>query len=188
MGEQLYTRTGDDGSTGLLGPGRVQKFSAQVEAYGSVDELSAALGVCRATSSSASQGLLLDVQRDLYHLMAELAATPENAARFHRIDAARVRWLEGHTDALTGGIVLPREFVIPGDSLAGAQVDFARTVARRAERAVLAHAHNGGHVHADVIAYLNRLSSFLFVLSLVESARAGVGAITLAKSETNPLE
>ncbi len=183
VNEQLYTRTGDDGYTGLLGEGRVAKYTAQPEAYGSVDEASSVLGLCRATvRSGGARELLLRAQRDLYHVMAELASTQQTAPQFRVIDAARVAWLETETDAITGLIVLPREFVVPGDSLPGAYLDLARTVTRRAERVVVRLLHDGIIENAELVRYLNRLSSLLFVLSLYENALAGVSQVTLAKS------
>ncbi len=182
MADHFYTRTGDDGFTGLLGEGRVAKYMPQPEAYGTVDEASAAMGVARATASSLlTKELLLAAQRDLYRMMAELAATQQTAAQFRSIDAGRVTWLEQQTDAVTARIQLPKEFVVAGDSLAGAQLDLARTVVRRAERLVVRLLHDGLIENIELVRYLNRLSSLLFVLSLHENAQAGVDHATLAK-------
>ena len=179
---QLYTRSGDDGFTGLLGEGRVAKYMPQPDAYGTVDEANAAMGIARASAQSdQTRQLLLSAQRDLYHLMAELAATQQAAAQFRMIDEARVNWLEEQTDALTAKVQLPREFVVPGDSLPGAYLDLARTVVRRAERIVVRLLHDGVIENEQLVRYLNRLSSLLFVLSLYENALAGVGQVTLAK-------
>ena len=182
MGAQLYTRAGDDGYTSLLGEGRIAKYMPQPEAYGTVDEASAAMGVARAAATSElTRGVLLLAQRDLYKLMAELAATPQAAAKFRAIDAGRVRWVEEQTDALTAQVSLPREFIVPGDSLAGAYLDVARTVVRRAERIVTHLLHDGLIENAELGRYLNRLSSLLFALELHENGLAGTGAPTLAK-------
>lgn len=179
---KLYTRAGDDGYTGLLGEGRVPKFSLQPEAYGAVDEASSALGVARAGARSEQTKLILLIaQRDLYHAMSELAATPETAARFRKIDSARVAWVEAQTDAITAQITLPKEFVVPGDSLAGAYLDLARTIARRAERVVARMRHEGLLRNDEIMRYFNRLSSLLFVLALHENALAGVSETTKAK-------
>ena len=100
MTGSFYTRGGDDGTTGLLGPGRVGKEDIRIEAVGAVDEAGAALGLARASSRiPEAAAMILQVQRDLYGMMAELAATPENAGRFRTIDAARVSWLEAQVDA-----------------------------------------------------------------------------------------
>ncbi len=182
MADQLYTRTGDDGYTGLLGEGRVAKYMPQPEAYGTVDEASAAMGIARAAAADPrTRALLLEAQRDLYKMMAELAATQQTAAQFRKIDAVRVHWLEVQTDAITREITLPKEFVIPGDSLPEAYLDLARTIVRRAERVVVHLLHDGVIENVELVRYLNRLSSLLFVLGLYENAGAGVGLVTLAK-------
>lgn len=180
---QFYTRTGDDGNTGLLGEGRVPKHDVRIEAVGTVDEATAALGMARASARHPDTvPLLLAVQRDLYGLMAEVAATAANAARFRTIDAARVAWLEAQTDALSQGITLPREFILPGDSLGGAALAVARTVVRRAERRLAQLWHEGALENAELLRYINRLSSLCFVLELLENQAAGQETPTLARS------
>lgn len=180
-----YTRRGDDGYTSLLGAARVPKYAPRPQAYGTVDELSAALGLARATASAArSRQLLLTIQRHLSQLMTELAATPEVAARFDRTTADDVAELERLTDELGAEIELPKEFVIPGDTLAGAALDLARTIARRAERIVARLLHQGEFDNDQVLRYLNRLSSLLFILARYEDAIAGVTNTTLAKHQT----
>jgi cob(I)alamin adenosyltransferase len=182
MTSQLYTRTGDDGFTGLLGEGRVAKYMPQPEAYGTVDEASAAIGVARAGALSVrGKEFMLTAQRDLYWMMAELAATQQAAAQFRRVDGERVKWLEQSTDEITALIVMPKEFVVPGDTLTGAHLDLARTIVRRAERVVVKLVHDGLVENIELVRYLNRLSSLLFVLGLYESALAGVTSVTLAK-------
>jgi cob(I)alamin adenosyltransferase len=181
--DRLYTRTGDDGYTGLLGEGRVAKYTGQPEAYGTVDEASSAMGVARASASSErTKEILLVAQRDLYKMMSELAATQATQARFRSIDAQRVQWVEAQTDAITREVVLPKEFIIPGDTLCGAYLDVARTTVRRAERVVVHLLHDGVLENVQLVRYLNRLSSLLFVLGLYEMALAGVGKVTLAKA------
>jgi cob(I)alamin adenosyltransferase len=191
MPTSFYTRSGDDGYSGLLGEGRVPKEDPRLEAVGAVDEANAALGVARALAKAPeSADLLLQVQRDLYGLMAELAATPENAARFRVIDAERVAWLEAQVDAVTAQVEVPKEFIVPGDTAEGAFLDLARTVVRRAERRVAELVHVGGLENRELLRYLNRLSSLCFVLELREHAlaresRGGPGSkkITFAKTE-----
>lgn len=179
---RFYTRTGDDGYTGLLGEGRAPKYDPRIEAVGAVDEASAALGLARAASQLPDfQPLILAVQRDLYHLMAEVAATPENAARFRTITAERVAWLEGETDTLSAGIETPKEFILPGDCLAGAAFSLARTTVRRAERAMARLYHEEEIENVELLRYLNRLSSLCFLLELYESQQAGKSGPTLAK-------
>src|SRR5512138_1369045 len=130
----FYTGKGDDGTTGLLGKGRVPKNDARMEAVGTLDESSAALGLARAsTRDPRCAPLLLVAQRDLYRLMAEVAATPENADQFH-FEPERVVWLEQQIDALGKSVEMPAEFIVPGDSAGGAALSIARAVVRRAER------------------------------------------------------
>lgn len=184
MKNSFYTRGGDEGYTGVLGEGRVAKEAARIEALGAVDEASAALGVARAhIHSPEGPGLLLQVQRDLYGLMGELAATPENAKIFHVIDDNKVAWLEEQVDALTHLVEMPREFIIPGDTIEGAYLDLARTVVRRAERRVTELFHRGEIVNPDLLRYMNRLSSLCFVLEIREHQFSGNQNITLARTD-----
>lgn len=170
----FYTAKGDDGTTGLLGEGRVPKYHARMEAIGTLDEATAALGLARAQCAGPQTGtILLEAQRDLYKLMAEVAATPDNAETFHFIDEKRVVWLEQQTDALSREVELPKEFILPGDSPAGAALSMARTVIRRAERRVVELFDLGEIANPDLQRYLNRLSSLCFVLELFENRTAG---------------
>lgn len=160
--------------TGLLGEGRVPKFDDRIEALGAVDEATAAIGLARASAQAPqTAALLLQAQRDLYKLMAEVGATPENAAKFRSIDQARVDWLEEQTDRLEQASEMPSEFILPGDRPASAALALARTITRRAERRVVALFHAGKLENQFLLVYLNRLSSLLFMLELVENAHAG---------------
>jgi cob(I)alamin adenosyltransferase len=177
----FYTRTGDDGTTGLLGEGRVPKTDPRIETLGALDESTATLGLARAQARDPrSGGILLEAQRDLYKLMAEVAATAETAKQFHFIDAARVMWIEAQIEQLSATVTMPREFILPGDSLAGAALSMARAVIRRAERRVVELLAMKEVSNPDLVPYLNRLSSLCFVLELVENAAAGKDT-TLAK-------
>jgi cob(I)alamin adenosyltransferase len=179
-----FTGRGDDGSTSLLGEERVPKDSPRPTAYGAVDEASAALGLARAMTAAASVAeVTAGVQRDLYRLMAELAATPENAEKFRSIDAARVEWLEAQVSRFGDEIDMPSEFVIGGDSKTGAAFDVARTVVRRAERLVAGLIRSGDVENRELLRYLNRLSSLCFVLLLWENQAAGVRHTQRAKDE-----
>lgn len=178
----FYTGRGDDGTTSLLGNQRVAKHSERPEAYGAIDEASAALGVARSLAvDAASNRAAAQAQRDLYQLMAEVAATPENAAKFRAIDDDRVDWLEDRIEYFGERVVLPKEFVISGDTRAGAAFDLARTIVRRAERRVAGLLHAGKLENEALVAYLNRLSSLCFVLSLWENVQGGVDQPSLAK-------
>jgi cob(I)alamin adenosyltransferase len=178
----FFTRAGDDGYTGLLGEGRVPKYHPRTEAVGTIDEANAALGLARAAcQDELSPAILLAAQRDLYNVMAEVSATPENAARFRTIDAARVSWLETQIDAVSANVEIPKEFIVPGDSQAGAALDLARAIVRRAERQVACLVHQQQLENLDLLHYLNRLSSLCFVLELIENQVAGKISPTLAK-------
>lgn len=178
----FYTAKGDDGTTGLLGEGRVPKYHIRMEAVGSLDEASAALGLARAQCSAPQIApILLEAQRDLYKLMAEVAATPENAQRFHFINDARVAWIEKETDALSAVVEMPHEFILPGDTLGGAALSMARAIVRRAERAVVNLFDEEEVINPHLQRYLNRLSSLCFVLELFENQNAGKKT-SLAKS------
>lgn len=180
---RFYTRLGDDGTTGLLGEGRVPKAHPRIEALGALDEASAALGLARATCLAPGLApLLMEVQRDLYRLMAEVAATPENAERFRAIGAERVAWLEGQIDALSAQVDLPQEFILPGETPGSGALSLARAVVRRAERRVAELQAAGELSNPQLLAYLNRLSSLCFVLELVENRHHGRN-FTAARAE-----
>jgi cob(I)alamin adenosyltransferase len=170
----FYTQTGDEGKTGLLGEGRVAKFDLRIEALGALDEANAALGLARASANAPLIApIILEVQHDLYKLMSEVGATPENAEKFRFIDSARVKWLEEQTDAITAEVEVPKEFIMPGENPSSAAMALARTIVRRAERRVVELQHAGGLKNPSVLAYLNRLSSLCFALELIETRQAG---------------
>lgn len=122
-----FTRQGDDGYTGILGEGRVAKYDPRPEMVGTLDEASAALGLARALSTDPRTAeLILALQRDLYHVMAEAAATPDQAQRFRVMDASRVAWLEQQALDLESGLPAIEGFVVPGDSPVGAAMALAR--------------------------------------------------------------
>jgi cob(I)alamin adenosyltransferase len=178
----FYTRRGDDGTTGLLGKGRVPKSDARIETVGALDEASAALGFARASVQDGRCGpLLLQSQRDLYLLMAEVASFPENSQQFH-FEAARVEWLEAQIEELGKVTQVPAEFIVPGDSLGGAALAVSRTAVRRAERRLVELLARDRKANPALQQYLNRLSSLLFVLELLENQAAGK-ATTRAKGD-----
>jgi cob(I)alamin adenosyltransferase len=180
---KFYTRTGDDGFTGRLGQGRLPKHDPIIEAVGTVDEASAVLGQVRSqVQDQAIAALLLQVQRDLYHLMAELSATKENASKFRVLDEKRLAWLEEEIDLISAQVEIPKEFVVPGDSKIGAILAICRSVVRRAERRV-AELKLAGHLENQILlSYLNRLSSLCFVLELRENKKGESYKQTFAKS------
>ncbi len=170
----FYTARGDDGSTDLLGKGRVPKYHARLEALGALDEASAALGLARAQAlAPQAAAILLEAQRDLYKLMAEVAATPENADKFHYIDESRVAWLESQADSFNRSVEMPHEFILSGDTAGGAALSLARAVVRRAERRVVVLYDNNEIANPNLQRYLNRLSSLCFVLEIFENQNAG---------------
>ena len=179
----IYTRAGDDGTTGVLGENRLPKYHPRMETLGVLDEASAAIGLARALSMVPQIGsLLIDIQRDLYTIMAEVAATRENARQFQIMTPLRVQWLESQVDAIVAATPIPTEFILPGDSLAGAALAVARTVVRRAERRVAELLDTGEIENRVLLLYLNRLSSLCFVLEVFENAQAGKPT-TLAKEK-----
>ena len=178
----LYTGTGDEGYTSLLGADRVAKHDLRPEAYGTVDEASAFLGIVRADTSVSerTKALVLQSQRDLWLLMGELASAP-GVKLPQRLGSDRVDWLEQETTKLGEETPPLTQFVIPGDTLIGARLDVARTVVRRAERHVTRLFHEGDLENAQILRYLNRLSSLLFALARFEEHRIGQKS-TLAKN------
>lgn len=169
---RVYTRTGDDGTTGLLYGGRVRKDAPAPRAYGAVDEAQAAMGVARAEAARGSEldELLIRLERDLYVCMAELATAPENRGKLTAgttlVTEEMVASLEPVIDDLRSRFALSAEFVVPGGTRTGAALDLARTVVRRAERECLAVAVDGSHA----LAYLNRLSDLLWVMARGQDA------------------
>lgn len=171
---KIYTKTGDDGTTGLFYGGRVSKDSVLPKAYGSVDEAQATIGVARASVEPGSEidGLLVAICGDLYVAMAELATAPENRAKLtpgqSLVTVEMVDGLDVIIDDITGRFDAPTEFVIPGQNETAARLDLARTVVRRAERESLA-AHVEG---SQVIPYLNRLSDLVWTLARWQEGEA----------------
>ncbi len=164
---KVYTKTGDDGTTGLLYGGRVRKDAHAMQVNGAVDEAQAAMGVARAEASPGSDldELLIRLERDLYVLMAEVATDPSKRARLQPeatlVTAAMVDALEVRMDELMAVVELPDEFIVPGANRASAALDLARTVVRRAERLAVAEPVEGSFVGR----YLNRLSDLLWVMA-----------------------
>jgi cob(I)alamin adenosyltransferase len=171
---KLYTKTGDDGTTGLFGGGRVPKASSRVEAYGTIDETNAFLGVARTTGlPPAIDAILAPIQEDLFTLGAELACVPgkEGKLGMTPIGEGDIARLERAIDEADGSCAPLKSFVLPGGSPQAAALHIARTVCRRAERAVLAL--DDAPARGDVVIYLNRLSDLLFALARWANVLAG---------------
>jgi len=178
----FYTKTGDDGFTGILGEGRVAKYDPRLEALGAIDEATSAIGLARASGLAEGCGtLMVKVQRDLYRMMAEIAASQEAVKAFRAIDETTVAWLEQEIERFTGQVKMPEEFIIPGDSQPCAAIDMARTVIRRAERRAAELFHFGLIQNGDILRYLNRLSSLFFVVEIYQSQVEGRSQMTLAR-------
>lgn len=161
---KLYTAAGDSGTTGLLGPERLSKDDPRVEAMGAVDELNAVLGVTLAAQKSrVIREALLKVQDDLFTVGAELATTRPTESRVPKVTAEYVTRLESVLDRLDAGPV--KEFLLPRGPEALVRLHWARTVARRAERRVVALARKEP-VNPEVLRYMNRLSSLLYQMAL----------------------
>ena len=169
---KIYTRTGDDGSTGLANGERRAKNDPRVEAYGDIDEANSAIGVARLSSSDLPEldAMLARIQNDLFDLGADLA-TPESDKPLGyeplRIVAVQVTRLEAEIDALNARLAPLRSFVLPGGSPAAAALHLARAISRRAERRMVALAADGEHLSAPALQFINRLSDFLFVAARV---------------------
>jgi cob(I)alamin adenosyltransferase len=166
---KVYTRRGDDGTTGLLYGGRVDKDDLRTEAYGTVDEAVSALGMARAALTGEWAEAVLRIQRELFAVGAQLATRADHWSQLSddvsRVTPAMIDRLEQEIDALTDRYPLPQEFVVPGQHPAGAAIDLARSITRRAERAVV-RMQRADLLPDDVpLRYLNRLSDYLFVLA-----------------------
>jgi cob(I)alamin adenosyltransferase len=168
--------SGDDGTTGLLGGGRAPKDDVRIEAYGTVDEASSALGLAKALTGDARvREVCEELQRGLYRLGAELATSPDSKAGFGALEARDVERLEALMAELEASAPMPTEFVLPGATPGSGALDLARTVIRRAERRVVA-LDRGEQAHSEARRWLNRLSLLVFVLARFEEVRAGVAA------------
>ena len=169
---KIYTRTGDDGSTGLGDGSRVAKDSARVTAYGTVDEANSALGIVLACDiPDAVRDVLVAVQHQLFDLGGELCI-PGHAA-IHEADIER---LEQLLDRFNEDLPPLKDFILPGGGMAAAQCHLARTITRRAEREVVTLSHHDA-VRPEAIRYLNRLSDLLFVLCRVLARASGHGEV-----------
>jgi cob(I)alamin adenosyltransferase len=173
---KIYTKTGDQGDTGLYGGGRVRKDDARIEAYGTVDELNAVLGVCRAAGLPPEiERLLTRIQNELFDVGAELATRDPAAMGTVAVSPRRIAALEAAIDQHEETLAPLKTFILPGGTPGAAALHHARTVCRRAERRVttLAARPDEGLSPAIVI-YLNRLSDLLFVLARAANAAVGV--------------
>lgn len=177
---KIYTARGDQGGTDLLGE-RVTKDDPRIDLIGDLDESTSSIGFARSLATwNNANDLLLTAQRDMYGIMAELAFIDTTRPDAMVFQAERIDWLEGAIAEVQEHVSLPREFVVSGETTPGAALDVARTVVRRAERKAVAAANvEGSTFNPEIVRYLNRLSSLLFIL-----ARAEDGHVVLAKDKS----
>jgi cob(I)alamin adenosyltransferase len=174
---RIYTKKGDDGTTGLLYGGRISKGDAATEAYGTTDEAVAALGLARALADDAAlEDELLRLQRELFVVGADLATNPDQRDRLEPgvslVTDQMVDRLERLIDDLVRAHPLPNAFVVPGANPVSATLDVARSIVRRAERGVVAIRDAGAEVNEVLLRYLNRLSDLLFVLARIAAGES----------------
>lgn len=174
---KIYTRTGDDGSTGLVDGSRRPKHDVRIAAYGTVDEANSVIGIVRlhTKGDAAADHMLARIQNDLFDLGADLATPGDDftpSAMSLRTTAAQVERLEREIDAMNATLSPLTSFILPGGSSAAAYLHLARTVIRRAERLAVEAAREQP-INPQAIAYLNRLSDHLFVMARYQNAGAG---------------
>ena len=180
---QFYTGKGDRGDTARLrGQARVSKADVLIDTIGTIDEATSAIGIARAqVQSSHLQTALLEIQRRLYRLMSHLSADAAARNDYPGLSDDDVTWLEGQIAELEKNLPALKEFVLPGDSPAGAACHMARTVVRRAERRLVAFSEHEPNIGSTNLAFINRLSSLMFVAALNEDILDG-RQLTLARS------
>ncbi|MBU1038921.1 cob(I)yrinic acid a,c-diamide adenosyltransferase [Patescibacteria group bacterium] len=171
---KIYTKTGDRGETSLYGGLRVPKGNLRLEAYGTVDETNAALGVVLAEDGANDyQAVLLNIQKDLFTLASELATPPDKTIEgLVLVNEDKILYLEEQIDKMEKELPTLQQFIFPGGSKVAASLHLARTVCRRAERQVV-RLREMEEVREEVVKYLNRLSDFLFVLARLANKQAG---------------
>lgn len=193
LSKRIYTRAGDKGKTGLLSGERIDKADPRVEAYGTVDELGATLGVAKVHSSAKIAEYLHDIQQKLFLINSELATNADSLQednplrKLTRVTAADVEHLEKIADDLTEELPLLLNFVIPGGTKAAAFLHVSRTVCRRAERRIV-HFANSQPVNEELVRYINRLSDLLFVMARFENEREGDGDTLISRERVERQE
>ncbi|MEA2476968.1 MAG: cob(I)alamin adenosyltransferase [Actinomycetota bacterium] len=175
---RIYTRKGDDGTTGLLYGGRVRKDDARTDLYGTLDETVSALGVARAGGLvDRVEEIVVRLQREMFVVGAQLATAPENQTKLEvgvsKITPDMTEAAEREIDALVAEHPLPDEFILPGETMGSAGLDLARSTIRRAERQGVALDRDDLVPDPEILRYLNRVSDLLFVLARYEEAERG---------------
>ncbi len=170
---KIYTKKGDSGETSLFGGQRVAKNARRIDAYGTVDELNSVLGVVTSLEvNQKTKTLLVEVQKQLFVLGADLATPPSKKVRIDRIGESQIKFLESSIDELEESLETLKSFILPGGSLPGAQLHVGRTICRRAER-ITVDCSDKEDISELCIKYLNRLSDFLFILARFENKKSG---------------
>ncbi|MDQ3915393.1 MAG: cob(I)yrinic acid a,c-diamide adenosyltransferase [Actinomycetota bacterium] len=178
---KIYTRKGDDGTTGLLYGGRVGKDDLRTEVYGTLDETVSALGIARAAGLvDRVEAIVVRIQREMFVAGAQLATSEENQPKLtegvSKVTPSMTEQAERDIDALLEEHPLPQEFVLPGETPGSAGLDLARSVVRRAERQAVAMSRAGLVPDPEILRYLNRVSDLLFALARYEEASRGLRA------------
>jgi cob(I)alamin adenosyltransferase len=192
LSKRIYTRAGDKGETGLLSGERIDKSDPRVEAYGTVDELGATLGIAKVHSSERIANYIHGIQQKLFLINAELATNPDSLdakdplRSMKKINADDVGFLERIADELSEELPLLTNFVIPGGTKAAAFLHVSRTVCRRAERRIVQFARKDV-VNDELIRYINRLSDLLFVMSRYENLTEGDGDQLISRKGTREM-
>jgi cob(I)alamin adenosyltransferase len=170
---RIYTKTGDNGTTGLVRGPRRRKDDLRIEAFGTVDEANSFIGMARLSTNSMPKidGMMARIQNDLFDLGSDLATPgPDGETASLRVTAPQTKWLEEQIDQFNEGLAPLTSFVLPGGTPLSAALHVARTVVRRAERLTVALAAAEPDINAEAIRYLNRLSDLLFVMARVANA------------------
>jgi cob(I)alamin adenosyltransferase len=178
---RIYTKKGDDGTTGLLYGGRVSKDDVRTEVYGTLDEAVSALGLARAGKLvERVETIAIRLQREMFMVGAQLATAAENQSKLEdgvsRVSAAMTAKAENEIDQLVDEHPLPQEFLLPGETPGSAGLDMARSIIRRAERQAVAMDRAGILPDSEILRYLNRVSDLLFALARYEEAERGLRA------------
>ena len=190
---KIYTKTGDDGTTGLVRGPRRLKYDLRVNCFGTVDETNAAIGVARLSTSSMPKidAVLGRIQNDLFDLGSDLAtpgADPDGTPPSLRITSAQTQWLEQQIDQYNESLAPLTSFVLPGGTQLAAALHVARTVTRRAERQVVELVLTEPGVNSEVMIYLNRLSDLLFVFARVANANGKADVLWVPGRHTKPTD
>jgi cob(I)alamin adenosyltransferase len=166
----LFSKKGDGGFTSLVGGQRILKSDQRVETYGTLDEASSSLGMARASAKGPkTRDIIISIQKDLLLLGAELATTSEDAEKFsYRITGEQIERMERWIEELQNDVVLGKDFILPGETMAAAAIDLTRTIIRRAERNAVCLRQENKISNDEVLRFLNRLADLLFTLARYE--------------------